>query len=177
MFTLQQLHDLFNVQLRRSDVRYRLDENDKATRVLEQKVDDLEKWRIDLEDRIKKRSKEVDGWLDHKQDQINACKKEYRENFAICEDNHRINNQRHLDNQETFKNNMNERDDLADKIHKLDERATNIKEVLDDKIEDQKQILLEQLDNQEKSLSQGIDKANKDIDRLKFELVEVMDAK
>ena len=43
-----------------------------------------------------------------------------------------------MDNQETFKNNMHERDDLADKIHKLDERATNIKETLDDKMEDQK---------------------------------------
>ena len=52
-----------------------------------------------------------------------------------------------MDNQETFKNNMHERDDLADKIHKLDERATNIKELLDEKIDDQKQILLEQLDN------------------------------
>ena len=70
---------------------------------------------------------------------------------------------------------MHERDDLADKIHKLDERATNIKETLDDKMEDQKQILLEQLDNQEKNLSSGIEKANKDIDRIKFELVEVMD--
>ena len=92
MFTLQQLHDLFNVKLRRSDVRHRLDANDKATRVLEQKVDDLEKWRIDLEERIQKRSKEVDEWLDHKQDQINACKKEYRENFATCQDNHHLNN-------------------------------------------------------------------------------------
>ena len=80
------------MQLRRSDVRFRLDENDKATRVLEQKVDELEKWRIDLEDRFAKRAKEVDGWLDHKQDQINACKKEYREKFDECSTNHTLNN-------------------------------------------------------------------------------------
>ena len=60
MFTLQNLNHLFNVKLRRSDVRLRLDENDKATRVLEQKVAELEKWRIDIEERIANRSKEVD---------------------------------------------------------------------------------------------------------------------
>ena len=60
MFTLEQLNHFFNVKLRRSDVRYRLDENDKATRVLENKVDELEKWRLELEDRIAKRIEHVD---------------------------------------------------------------------------------------------------------------------
>ena len=60
MFTIQNLNDLFNVKLRRSDVRLRLDENDKATRVLEQKVEELEKWRIDIEERMANRNKEVD---------------------------------------------------------------------------------------------------------------------
>ena len=66
MFTLQNLNHLFNVKLRRSDVRLRLDENDKATRILEQKVEELEKWRIDIEERIANRSKEVDEQFDHK---------------------------------------------------------------------------------------------------------------
>ena len=66
MFTLQNLNHLFNVKLRRSDVRLRLDENDKATRILEQKVEELEKWRIDIEERITNRSKEVDEQFDHK---------------------------------------------------------------------------------------------------------------
>ena len=66
MFTLQNLNHLFNVKLRRSDVRLRLDENDKATRVLEQKVEELEKWRIDIEERIANRNKEVDEQFDHK---------------------------------------------------------------------------------------------------------------
>ena len=72
---------------------------------------------------------------------------------------------------------MYERDDLADKIHKLDVRQTTIKEVIEESIENQKIDFNEQLDNQEKNLQMGIDKANKDIDRLKFELVEVMDTK
>ena len=72
---------------------------------------------------------------------------------------------------------MYERDDLADKIHKLDVRQTTIKEVIEESIENQKIVFNEQLDNQEKNLQMGIDKANKDIDRLKFELVEVMDTK
>ena len=42
---------------------------------------------------------------------------------------------------------MHERDDLADKIAKLDERASGIKEMLDEKIDDQKQILLEMLES------------------------------
>ena len=60
MFTIQNLNDLFNVKLRRSDVRLRLDENDRATRILEQKVEELEKWRIDIEERMANRNKEVD---------------------------------------------------------------------------------------------------------------------
>ena len=103
MFTLQQLNHLFNVKLRRSDVRYRLDENDKATRVLEEKVAELERWRIDLEDRIAKRSQHVDDVLEERLKQINACKKEYRANFDVCSTNHSLNNQRHKDNQETFR--------------------------------------------------------------------------
>ena len=60
MFTIQNLNDFFNVKLRRSDVRLRLDENDRATRILEQKVEELEKWRIDIEERMANRNKEVD---------------------------------------------------------------------------------------------------------------------
>ena len=67
MFTFIQLHQLFNVQLRRSDVRFRIDENDKATRVLEDKVAELERWRVDLEDRIAKRSSYVDEVFENKQ--------------------------------------------------------------------------------------------------------------
>ena len=74
MFTLYQLHRLFNVQLNRSDVRYRLDENDKATRVLEDKVAELERWREDLEERIKKRSEYDDTMFDAKQHPINVFK-------------------------------------------------------------------------------------------------------
>ena len=42
---------------------------------------------------------------------------------------------------------MAERDDLADKIHKLDVRQTGIKELLEESIENQKVVLVEQLDN------------------------------
>ena len=45
---------------------------------------------------------------------------------------------------------MHERDDLADKIHKLDVRQTTIKEIIEESIENQKIVFNEQLDNQEK---------------------------
>ena len=92
MFTFIQLHQLFNVQLRRSDVRFRLDENDKATRVLEDKVAELERWRVDLEDRIAKRSSYVDEVFENKQHQINVFKQETKENFDNCATNHQVNN-------------------------------------------------------------------------------------
>ena len=80
------------MKLRRSDVRSRLDENDKATRLLEDKVAELEKWRVDLEDRIDKWSKHVDDILEERLNQINACKKELRANFDECSTNHTLNN-------------------------------------------------------------------------------------
>ena len=72
---------------------------------------------------------------------------------------------------------MHERDDLADKCQKLDERISNTKEILDEKIEDKYQRNVEALERESNLLNTGIEKANKDIDRLKFELVEVLDAK
>ena len=60
MFTLDQLQDLFNVLLRRSHVRTRLTTEEKAIRVLEAKVAELEKWRPDIESRIEARTKHVD---------------------------------------------------------------------------------------------------------------------
>ena len=59
MFTLDQIQALFNVLLRRSHVRARLTTEEKAIRVLEAKVAELEKWRPDIEERIKKRNEDV----------------------------------------------------------------------------------------------------------------------
>ena len=59
MFTLDQIQALFHVLLRRSHVRSRLTTEEKAIRVLEAKVAELEKWRPDIEERIKKREQEV----------------------------------------------------------------------------------------------------------------------
>ena len=49
MFTLRQIHDLFNVLLKRSNVQARLTREEEKTRVLEEKVAELEAWRPDLE--------------------------------------------------------------------------------------------------------------------------------
>lgn len=49
MFSLEQLQQLFRLQLRRSNVRKRIDINDEETLILQMKVSELEKWRVDLE--------------------------------------------------------------------------------------------------------------------------------
>ena len=67
MWSLYQLHRLFQVQLRRSDVRNRLDINDDRTVVLENKVAELERWRIDLEARIKATTEHNDETFANKQ--------------------------------------------------------------------------------------------------------------
>ena len=56
MFTLDQIQCLFHVLLRRSHVRARLTTEEKAIRVLEAKVAELEGWRPDIEERIAKRT-------------------------------------------------------------------------------------------------------------------------
>ena len=47
------MNQLFNIKLRRSDVRKRLDVNDEDTVVLQDKVAELMMWRKDLEERFK----------------------------------------------------------------------------------------------------------------------------
>ena len=71
--------------------------------MLEEKVAELERWRIDLEDRVKTRAEHVDETFDSKQHQIDTFKKNTGENFDQCADNQRVAVQRHLENQETFK--------------------------------------------------------------------------
>ena len=61
MVTLDQMQALFHVLLRRSKVRARLTTEEKAIRILEQKVAELEKWRPDIEQRIKEREADVNN--------------------------------------------------------------------------------------------------------------------
>ena len=63
-------------------------ENERATRVLEQKVAELEKWRPQLEDRIKKRSEAVDKKFEHSHDLLEAHKGNVKDQFMICSINH-----------------------------------------------------------------------------------------
>ena len=49
MFTLRQIHDLFNVLLKRSNIQTRLTNEEEKTRVLQEKVAELEAWRPDIE--------------------------------------------------------------------------------------------------------------------------------
>ena len=49
MFNLRQIHDLFNVLLKRSNIQARLTTEEEKTRVLQEKVAELEAWRPDLE--------------------------------------------------------------------------------------------------------------------------------
>ena len=49
MFNLKQIHDLFNVLLKRSNIQTRLTNEEEKVRVLQEKVADLEAWRPDIE--------------------------------------------------------------------------------------------------------------------------------
>ncbi len=55
MFTIEQIHQLFHLLLRRSKVRARLDVNDEETRDARERIAELERWRIELEERWEKR--------------------------------------------------------------------------------------------------------------------------
>ena len=49
MFNLKQIHDLFNVLLKRSNIQTRLTNEEEKVRVLQEKVAELEGWRPDIE--------------------------------------------------------------------------------------------------------------------------------
>ena len=49
MFNLKQIHDLFNVLLKRSNIQTRLTNEEEKVRVLQEKVSELEAWRPDIE--------------------------------------------------------------------------------------------------------------------------------
>ena len=90
MWTLYQLHRLFSVQLRRSDVRNRLDINDDRTVVLENKVAELERWRIDLESRIQATTDLNNETFESKQHQIQKIKEHIQRNEDTMNNNQTI---------------------------------------------------------------------------------------
>ena len=59
-------------------MRTRLTTEEKAIRVLEDKVANLEKWRPDIEERIVKRSVEVDKKFVYQHDRLEAFKGEVK---------------------------------------------------------------------------------------------------
>ena len=81
--------------MRRSHVQARLTTEEKAIRVLEAKVAELEKWRPDLEQRIKDRSEHVDKEFQEHHNRLEAFKGEVKEQFQVCAMNHTTNDDRY----------------------------------------------------------------------------------
>jgi chaperonin cofactor prefoldin len=60
MFSIDQFHQLFHYFMNRSKARKRLDKNDTDTARLQNQVAELEKWREDLESRLKNKHQQID---------------------------------------------------------------------------------------------------------------------
>ena len=61
LFTIEQIQHLFNVLHRRSIIHDRMTAHEQRTKILEDKVAELEKWRPLIEGHIEKREADVDA--------------------------------------------------------------------------------------------------------------------
>lgn len=68
-------------------MRDRLTTEEKAIRVLEAKVAELERWRPDIEERIKVRTKQVNKQFEHHSDVVEAFKGVTKAEFDIIANN------------------------------------------------------------------------------------------
>lgn len=174
MFTLEQLNHFFNVKLRRSDVRYRLDENDKATRVLEDKVDVLEKWRIELEDRIAKRIDFVDDSFKNVARRFDATNKNHKELDDLCHVQFKKNDSRYEETQTTFQLNMQERERLAQRQDRQEANLIQTQEDFESRLKDRFERTNELIYNIDKEFQDSLSKVSERLDNVKYELVEVL---
>lgn len=175
VFSLRQFHQVFHLLLRRSKVRSRLDVNDSDTVVLQNKVDELEKWRIDLEDRLATKHAEIQVKFDNDDERFKSFKYSCELEFEHAEKEFKKNDRRDDNNQKTFSENEQERDDLAERCTKLEERLSETKLYLEDRMDDKIHMMTDHVDVVEKHLTLQIEKANKEIDRLKFDMIDLLD--
>ena len=68
-----------------------------------------------------------------------------------------------------------EREELSERINKLDEKTTRSKTMLETLVNEKSDRLRETLDNTSKLLTSQVDKSAKDLERLKFDLYELVE--
>jgi hypothetical protein len=68
-----------------------------------------------------------------------------------------------------------EREELSERINKLDEKTTRSKTMLETLVNEKSDRLRETLDNTSKLLTSQVEKSAKDLERLKFDLYELVE--
>jgi len=86
-------------------------------------------------------------------------------------------NSRYEEIKETFRNNEIERDDLSSRIGKLDEKVRVTKQNVEIMVSERMERMKEQLDTTTKVLTLQVEKSAKDLERLKFDLNEMVEQK
>jgi dynactin complex subunit len=84
-------------------------------------------------------------------------------------------NSRYEEIKETFRNNEIERDDLSSRIGKLDEKVRVTKQNVEIMVSERMERMKEQLDTTTKVLTLQVEKSAKDLERLKFDLNEMVE--
>lgn len=68
-----------------------------------------------------------------------------------------------------------EREELSERINKLDEKTTRSKTMLETLVNEKSDRLRETLENTSKLLTSQVEKSAKDLERLKFDLYELVE--
>lgn len=133
--TLSQIHELFNVMLRRSNVRKRLGTEEGKTRLLEQKVEALEQWRQDIEERIAVKNEQIDQRF-LKNEELHSNLEAYTKfSFSGCEKQKEINDGRNKEMRQGFKAAHIDRNRIDGRCTTLDAQMKEQRDKLDEKID------------------------------------------
>ena len=121
--------------LRRSNVRARLGVNEESTSVLQQKVESLEQWRQDIEERIAVRNEQVDHRF-IKNEELHTNLEAYTKfSFSGCEKQKEINDNRNKEMRQGFKAAHIDRNRIDGRCTILDTQMKEQRDNLDEKIE------------------------------------------
>lgn len=131
MVTVKQMVQLFNLLIKKSNVKKRLDRNDNDTRTLQQQVAELQAWRSAHETKVAERTTHVDEYLEKLRKNAAEFQEAQRCKWAETDIMISRHSSRLDDIKDTLKANQTERDDIRLSVFKLDEKTTLAKTKLE----------------------------------------------
>jgi len=116
-------------------------------------VAELERWKADVEGRLATKHEEIQTKFEADDERFAKFEKKMEGEMSRCDEQFKINDIREEETQRVLNMNELERDDLADRCLKMEERLSEAKQTLELRIDDRNQRTTDHVEVVEKHLT------------------------